>query len=168
MGIKLKIFLGSLVVLIACILSMIANYPKIYSPYSFSVVIPALFISELGLSRVPMYILASIPTVSLYLIWSFFFINNSLKISKPTITFSLIIIILSIAFNVHGYEYGIKYQGLLHTAIMYSYNIGFLVALMFIFKENKTNPTLNNCLGFNVALYSWLGWSAFPWLGELI
>ena len=168
MGIKSKIFFGSLVVLIACILSMIANYPKIYSPYSFSVVIPALFISELGLSRVPMYILAAIPTVTLYLIWSFFFINKSLKISKPTIAISLILIILSLVFNVHGYEYGIKYQGLLHTFVMYSYNISFLVALMLIFKSNKTNPTLNNCLGFNVILFSWLGWSAFPWLGELI
>ena len=168
MGINSKIFFGSLVVFIACILTMFANYPKIYSPYSFSVVIPALFISELGLSRAPVYILAATPTVTFYLIWSFFFINKSLKISKPTIAISLILIILSIVFNVHGYEYGVKYQGLLHTIVMYSYSISFIAALILIFKSNKTSQTINNCLGFNIVLFSWLGWSAFPWLGELI
>lgn len=163
-----KIIYGSLIVFMACILTIFASYPKLYSPYSFSVVIPVLFISELGLSRIAMYILAAMPTVTLYLIGSFFFINKSLKISKPTIVVSLILITLSIVFNIYGYEYGIKYQGWLHTIVMYAYNISFLIALSFVYKSNKTNPKLNNCLGFNVLLFSWLGWSAFPWLGELI
>lgn len=168
MSINLKIFIGSLVVFASCILTMIANYPKVYSPYSFSVVIPALLVGELGLSEFQMYIAAATPTVVLYLIWSIFFVNKSFIVSKPTIVLSAILIVLSVIFNVSSYQYGIKYQGILHTILMYAYNLGILATLLVVFKFNKANPSQNNCLGFNILLFSWLGWCAFPWLGELI
>lgn len=168
MGTKSKIFIGSFVVLIACALTMIANYPKIYSPYSFAVVIPVLFVSDTGINKLLMYVFVAIPTVTLYLIWSLFFINKTFKISKPTIALSTLLIIASVIFNISSYKYGIEYQGYLHTILMYGYNIIFLAALAFIFKSNKINPTLTNCLGFNILLFSWVGWCAFPWLGELI
>ena len=51
---------------------------------------------------------------------------------------------------------------------MYGYNITIIGLLAFILKRNISLATFINSLGFNIVLFSWLGWVAFPWLGELI
>ncbi|WP_444919621.1 hypothetical protein ACJJID_11540 [Microbulbifer sp. CnH-101-G] len=165
---KVKIFIGALVIGAIGMLSMVANYPKIYSPYSFTVVIPTLFASSLELPKAAIYIIGILPLLALYLVWSLIFIKPPFSVPKPTIFLAGLFIILSIAFNVSSYTYGIQYQGQTHTFLMYAYNIIYIGLLALVLKLNKTDASFNNSLGFNLVLFSWLGWVAFPWLGELI
>lgn len=165
---KFKILFGGLLVWIICMLSMVANYPTIYSPYSLTVVIPTLYASALDLPGFFVYLFGSLPLTAFYFAFSFFTINKHFVISKPTIILTCIFVLLSIAFNIMVYKYGVKYQGLLHTLLMYGYNVFFIALLALIYKRNKSAPTFYGCLGFNIVLFSWLGWVAFPWLGELI
>lgn len=168
MIIKLQIIVGGLFVSIAGGLSMVADYPKIYSPYSFIVVIPTMFAGELELPMFITYFLGIFPLATLYLIWSFSFIRQPYSIPKPTVVLAAICIVLSGVFNITSYKYGIQYQGQLHTFLMYFFNLILIIILFLLFKLNKSNPSKYSGLGFNILLFSWLGWVAFPWLGELI
>ncbi len=165
MTLNSKIISGSLVVFTFCILTLVLD-ESLYPPNCISVFYPALFSSILSQNLILIAVFAAIPTVSLYLVWSCYFINTNFKISKPTVILSIILIILSVILNISSYQYGVRYQGLTHTILMYSYNLIFLLFLALVYKANKSNPNLNNCLGYNVLLFSWLGWCAFPYLGE--
>ena len=126
MSFKLKIIIGALIVTAASCLTMIANYPKMYSPYSLSVVFPALFISSREMGEIVFHLLSSMPILVLYLIFSIAFIKPTYKISKLTLIIAIVLALLSVAFNIYSYKYGIKYQGMLHTVVMYFYNLVFL------------------------------------------
>ena len=160
--------MGFLIVSAIGMLSMVANYPKMYSPYSFTVVIPTLLASSLELPKFVIYLLGTFPLAAIYFIWSLFFIKKPFLIPKPTIILAGIFILLSIVFNINSYKYGLQYQGQAHTFLMYGYNIAIIGLLTFILKRNMSAPNIINGLGFNIVLFSWLGWVAFPWLGELI
>jgi len=149
-------------------LSMVANYPKLYSPYSFAVVLPTLFVTALELPKVFTYLLGVLPISVLYLVWSLSYIKPPFIVPRPTIILAAIFIVLSIAFNVASYRYGVQYQGQAHTLLMYGYNLVFIGGLAFILKRNSLEPSFLSSLAFNIVLFSWLGWVAFPWLGELI
>ncbi len=165
MTLNLKIISGSLVVFTFCILTLVLD-ESLYPPNCMSVFIPALFTSILSQNLFLIAFFAAFPTVFLYLVWSFYFINTKFKISKPTVILSIILIILSVIANISSYQYGVRYQGFPHTILMYSYNLVFLLVLAIAYKANKSNPNQNNCLGYNILLFSWLGWCAFPYLGE--
>jgi hypothetical protein len=44
----------------------------------------------------------------------------------------------------------------------------FICSLITAYIANNRKPSMNNSLVFRVLLFCWLGWCAFPWLGELI
>ena len=182
MSFNFKLVLGGFIVLAACCLTMSANYPRIYSPYSFSVVMPAIIFATDGMGVAIAYLLSSAPVLILYLIFSIFISRNknvfskttyaerkpSYIVSKRTRIFAILLVLLSVCFNAIGFSTGLKYQGLLHTISMYAFNLLFISALVVAYIFNRNSPTPTNCLGFNILLFSWLGWVAFPWLGELI
>ena len=156
------------VVLIVSSLTMIAGYPKLYSPYSFVVVIPAFMVYALDIPKPFLYFLAALPNAAFFLIWSIYNVKEKFLINKATLVLSCIFVTLSLLLCTISYSYGVKYQGLSHTLLMYAYNLFFIGSLYKVYLINRISPTINNCLLFNLLLFSWLGWSAFPWLGELI
>lgn len=168
MKLNFKIFIGGLIVMAACFLTINSNFPILSSPYSLIVTIPLLLASFLQLDKESAYLLSLIPLVSLYLFWSLIFIKPPYTIPKPTLWLVVFFIILSTVFNVYSFQYGVKYQGLTHTLVMYAYNVIFMTSMFITYQRNVSNPNIINCLGFNIIFFSWLGWSAFPWLGELM
>ncbi len=162
------IIIGALLVGIIGSMTMIANSPKLYSPYSFTVVIPALFASSLNLPTLLFQVASVLPLVTIFLLWSFCFVKPPFSITFIQKLICGLTILLSAVFNGGAFSYGLKYQGELHTYLMYTYNIVFVLALSLILWRNARKPSLISCLGFGVLLFSWLGWVAFPWLGELI
>ncbi len=165
---KKLIVLGSIIVITFGLLTVIANYPKIYSPYSFTVVIPIIFLEKYQLNQYLWLLLGAMPVVILYLFWSLIFIKDTWKISKPSILLAIIMIISSIVFHAVSFEYGIQYQGILHTLVMCLYTLSTIGILTIIVKKNIYQPTIKTCLSFHIILFSWLGWTALPWLGEMI
>ena len=162
------IMVGAILVGIIGSMTMIAVVPKLYSPYSFTVVAPAIFSSSLNLSPLFYRTASVLPLVVLFLLWCFSFVKPPFKITLVQKIISGLFITLSALFNASSFSYGIKYQGELHTYLMYSYNIIIILCLSVILWKNAKNPSLNSCIGFGVLLFAWLGWAAFPWLGELI
>jgi len=162
------IIVGAVLVGAVGAMTMIAAYPKLHSPYSFTVVIPALLIYDLNLPPFVMRVACVLPLVTLYLAWSFAFLKSRFKITLTQKVVSGLLVILSAVFNVNSFGYGLKYQGEFHTYIMYAYNISLVLGLSLILWANTKKPSFNSYISFSVVLFAWLGWVAFPWLGELI
>ena len=161
-----KFSISFIVVLTISSLTMIANYPKLYSPYSFFVVLPALIASALELPKILLLFIAALPNTLFFLLWSKYTVKDKFLIHKATLKLSCAFVLLSIFFCITSYSYGIKYQGLEHTLLMYCFNLVFIGSLYKVYLINRIKPSINNCLFYNVLLFIWLGWCAFPWLGE--
>lgn len=168
MSIKLKIYLGFLVVLSTGALTMTAGYPKIYSPYSFTVVIPVFMLYALALPKALLLLSASLPNALLFLLSTRSTSHENLKISRFLTGISALLVLLSVIFLFVSYDYGVQYQGLHHTLFMYLFNGISICSLIATYNANNRKPSINNFLAFKVLLFCWLGWCAFPWLGELI
>ena len=168
MSIIIKIYLGFLLVLSTGALTMTAGYPKIYSPYSFTVVIPVFMLYALALPGPLMLLLASLPNALLFLLSTRSTAHENFKISRLFTGISVLLVLLSLIFLFVSYDYGIQYQGLKHTLFMYLFNGIYIVSLIAAYIANNRKPSLNNSLVFRILFFCWLGWCAFPWLGELI
>jgi hypothetical protein len=168
MSIKLKIYLGFLVVLSTGALTMTAGYPKVYSPYSFIIVIPVFMLSVIALPSSLLMLLASLPNALLFLLSTRSIANENLKISRLLTGISALLVSLSVIFLIVSYDYGVQYQSLHHTLFMYLFNGIFICSLIAAYIANNRKPSINNSLVFRVLLFCWLGWCAFPWLGELM
>jgi hypothetical protein len=152
---------------------MLANFPTFYSPYSFTVVLPAIAVSSFAPdiiigSRLAFYALSALPITVFYLVWSFIFARNLPQISKPSQYLALILVLLSVWHLVAGFKYGLQYQGLAHTLLIYLYAVSFFGALFTLWFKNSQRPSYQTCQWFHIVLFCWLGWVSFPWLGELM
>jgi hypothetical protein len=168
MSIKIKIYLGFLVVLSTGALTMTAGYPQIYSPYSFTVVIPVFMLYALAVPSPLLLLLASLPNAIFFLLSTRSTAHDNFKISRLFTSISVLLVLLSVIFLFVSYDYGVQYQGLHHTLFMYLFNGIFICSLITAYIANNRKPSMNNSLVFRVLLFCWLGWCAFPWLGELI
>jgi hypothetical protein len=72
----------------------------------------------------------------------------------------------TIAFVRQGWSYGVRYQGQVHAATVVAYQGAAMGALGLLFAFNRRAPSVRSNLRFHVALFSWLAFCAFPWMGE--
>ncbi len=145
-----------------------SNVPRIYSPYSFSVVIPTFMLySVLGSSTITT-ITSTLLIPVLYILWCFHLLRDCKAIPKRSLVCSSILIFLSAYQLTVSWTYGIKYQGMVHTIVMYIFNIIFWIALFIMFRANRKKPSYATNYMFHWIFFAWFCWVAFPWLGELL
>ncbi len=146
-----------------------AGYPRIYSPYSFPVVVPVLALSEVfrGIAAPLAFALGSLPIPLSFIAWSFHLLGGQEEIPKRSGVAALVLVFLSAVFLLAGWSYGIQYQGITHTAAMCLFNLCFWIVLFLIHWANARQCSFATNLLFHWILFAWFGWVAFPWLGEL-
>jgi len=159
------ISIGTILVAAVSWLTMTPSVPYLY-PYSLTVVMPRMIASSLGLPPILSQLMGIFPFVFLYLIWSLVFLRSPFKITIIQRLIASLFVLLSVVVNIYSFSYGIKYQGELYTYVLYAYNFVLIAALCFVFWLNNRKPTIYNSAGFGIVLFAWLGWVAFPWLGE--
>ena len=139
-----------------------AHDPTIYAPYAFNVAIPFMLLYDiLSDNFIFLIALCTLPIPLLFSIWCFPLLKGQLQIPMRTKIFTLILILCSFVFLVMGWPYGIKYQGILHTIVMYLYNLVFWIALLFLYRLNKIRFSYETNFLFHW-VYS-LGWDVhFP------
>ena len=150
--------------------TMIAHYPKIYSPYSFPVVIPTLLLSTIFRNESMVYAIAlgtlTIPV--LFTAWSYPLLLGKKQIPKRTIIVALVLVCLSAIFLFFSWSYGIQYQGYIHTLSIDFFNFCFWIILYFLYRANVKQISFSTNFMFHWMLFAWIGWCGFPWLGELL
>jgi hypothetical protein len=164
----LHFVVGTLLLWVVAYSTISANYPKLYSPYSFVVVIPLMSLYELFGGKPPTFVVATLTVPVLFAAWSLPLLTGQKRVPNRTKIASIVLVSLSLVFLALSWPYGLKYQGALHTVAMYLFNGAFWAALLVIGRRNTREPVYASNFLFHWLLFAWLGWVAFPWLGELI
>jgi hypothetical protein len=138
---------------------ILTNIPTVLCPFPFLTVLPAFIFS----SRV-----AVIVPVLLFFAWIPRAFQGDAKIHRRSYVLLAVATILSVAWFVSGWHYGLKYQGDRYTHIVCIVNATWLAFLWVIFALYwKRETTLKINLLLHWILFAWLAWYAFPYLGEL-
>ena len=161
------ILAGACVVYPACVLTVSAGYPQWFAPFAMPVLIPMLLLyGHLSNSFVVLAFTAPVPLVTLYLGWSFR-LGKTNEISRISAWFATLCLILSLAMICLTITQGLDYRSRSHMLLMLGYNLLSLVVLGLIFIINRRRPSKRSTQLFHIALFTWLGWAGFPYLGEL-
>lgn len=145
-----------------------AGYPRLYSPYSVSVVIPLLAVYWMPGGKYAVLTTATFPIPALFVVWSWPLLRGWERIPRRTKVAAIVLVSLSFCFLVLGWRLGVKYQGAFHTTAMGVFNAAFWAVLLLLYRTNARTPSYVSNFLFHWVLFGWLAWVGFPWLGELI
>jgi hypothetical protein len=105
----------------------------------------------------------------LFFVWNPGLFRGDAKVPKRSYWLLGTAIILSSIWFVVSWKWGLQYQGVRYTYIVCGGNIVwavFLVGLFAGFRNREVSFKTNLLLHW--ALFAWLAWYAFPFLGELL
>ena len=162
------LIVGSLVIWLFSSLTVIADSPRMYSPYSFTVVLPMFGVYSVVKNEGLAILVGGAVVPLAFSIWCHFFVKRRQRIPVSSLVLAIVLVVLSAAGLAASWSGGLKYQGAPHTLVMYGYNLAFWALMLCLYRRNTSKPALTSCMAFHTCLFSWLGWSAFPWLGERI
>lgn len=135
------------------------NMPSELYPLPVIVAMPAL----LGLR----YMALAIPML-LFFVWNPRLFRGEAEVPKRSQILLATATLLSIPWFVVGWKYGLEFQGGRYTYSVLAINIASLSVLWATFaRRHKVAPSFQASLLFQWLLFAWLGWYAFPYLGEL-
>lgn len=162
--------LGALIVGGAAYMTLYDRIPSIHAPFSISVLFPAILLASViklpSLSSA-IFLIISIYAV-IFIFWTRKLYVNEGKIPLRSLIFFPIMVLLSIWSLVGNWEYGLEYQGKMHTLAMYRLNLLFWIIMIFLFLINRKKRKLLLNFLFHLVFFVWFVWIAFPWLGELL
>jgi len=167
----LVIAVAAIVVWLAAYLSIHDQMPSPSSPFSLVAVLPAFLIARIARWWMPSnlsLILSSAPLAIFFIVWSFPTLRIHPALPRRSIWLFLLFAPMSALFLWASWPYGLKYQGLHHTVLVSTFNAAFILALSGLVIVGRRSPARFISLAFHTLLFGWLGWCAFPWLGELL
>ncbi|MBT1450288.1 hypothetical protein KJ365_05295 [Glaciecola sp. XM2] len=154
-------------------LSVILQTPSIISPFSVPVVLPTLLVSMLGWPHWLTAILGGLPIASVFIVLTIrgshrTRLQERVSISNASIIFITLVALVSVLMHAVLFQNGLQVQGLFHIFTIYVFNILCITTIPVLYWRHFKCPNLKNYLLFHTFFFSWLGFSAFPWLGELL
>jgi hypothetical protein len=126
-------------------------------------VIPTFLLLDVGLYRVAL----AIPSI-FFLFWNPQLFRGLAGIPRRTYVLFVSTVLLSIAWFVGGWKFGLEYQGTRFTYLVCAINALWILLLSLLFTRSwKRDLSFPSSLALNWLLFVWLAWYAFPYLGEL-
>jgi hypothetical protein len=150
--------MSGLCLAVPALVSFSAGQPTPLCPTPVLTVFPA-FIFGLGAMLVP---------VALFFAWNPGLFRGQDSMPKRTHWLLGILISLSLAWFVGGWQWGVQYEGIRFVRIVAIVNAfwAVLFVVLFAFFRNR-KPSFKINLLLHWLLFAWLAWYAFPYLGEL-
>lgn len=132
-------------------------------PYPLVVIIP-LFI----LAKVHLFLLAPFLPTALFFVWNPGLLKGQTSVPIRSVILLAVLTALTTVYFVSSWSYGLQFQGAKYTYGICAANIVWLLVLWAIFIVVRRKASFNLNLLAHFLLFAWLGWFAFPWLGELV
>jgi hypothetical protein len=141
---------------------LITGYPTILHPFPVITVLPALYLSSVHLWMAG----AAVPVIFFFL-WNPGLARGETRIPNRSPILLTAAGFLSIIWFILGWKLGLQYQGSTYTHAVCAINVVCIaiLAASLVFCRKK-NSFVSNLI-FHWLLFAWLGWFAFPYLGEL-
>lgn len=141
---------------------MLTPVPTVLCPFPALTVIPAFLLSS---ARV-VWPAALVPVV-LFFSWNPGVVHGQARVPIRSLVLLAILTVLSAVLFIGDWQFGVQYQGLRFTVAVLAINIGWLIVLWMTMVCGYRNPRFMTNLLAHWLLFAWLGWYAFPYLGEL-
>jgi hypothetical protein len=154
---------GLVLVIPATIGLFLTGVPTLLCPLPYLTVVPALLLSGMHLQ----YAAVLIPVI-LFFAWNPGLFRGSSTIPKRTYILFVIAAVMSVIWFIPGWKYGLQYQGPTYTHYICVLNIAWIAGIgVLLFLRRNHHPSFASNLAFHLLFFAWLGWYAFPYLGEL-
>jgi len=142
---------------------LVSGVPTILCPFPTLTVLPAFLLSNLRLWKTAI----AVPMLCFFL-WHPGLLRGDAKIPKRSYVLLIVLILLSIADFIAGWNWGLQYQGSQYAHAVCAINVAWAVFLVLVFARSWKKPPSFVCsLFLHWMLFAWLAWYAFPYLGEL-
>jgi hypothetical protein len=141
---------------------MFSPVPTVICPFPALTVIPAFLLSS---ARV-VWPAALVPPV-LFFPWNPGLVQGQAKVPMRSLALLALLTVLTVLWFVGDWQFGLRYQGLRFTRAVCGINIGWLIVLWVAMVRGHRKPQFITNLLAHWLMFAWLGWYAFPYLGEL-
>jgi hypothetical protein len=141
---------------------MLSGIPVLLRPFPLITSLPAFILSSAGL-----YGLAILIPSLLFSLWSPQLFRGEARFPKRSLILLAVLTVFTTVYFVRTWHDGLEYQGARFTYGICAANAGWLLLLWAIFISARARPSFNANLLAHFLLFAWLGWYAFPYLGEL-
>jgi len=140
-----------------------SGFPTLLCPMPALTVIPAFFLTNASLYPIGV----AMPTI-FFLLWNPQLFRGRPEVPKRTYFLFGSTILLSIAWFVASWKFGLQYQGRRFTYLVCVINAIWILLLgLFFARSRKGKQSFTGSLVLHWLLFAWLAWYAFPYLGEL-
>lgn len=144
-----------------------ANGSNPLAPASLLIVLPSFLLAEwLGDERIGWGIVMLLPAAS-YLAFSRQLFGGCARIPRRAWVLLGLLVLGSGAWFVASWPYGIRYQGTRFTLSVLGLNLVAALLTSAVGLANRSSPRWASSFAFHTALFGWLAWLSFPWLGEM-
>ncbi|MFZ0963226.1 MAG: hypothetical protein WAO35_20385 [Terriglobia bacterium] len=143
-----------------------SGVPTLYGPLPFITILPAFVLSNPRFPYSTEYIASLIPVV-LFFLWNPGLLHEQSSVPKRTIAAAALLSALTVVYFAGSWHDGVKFQGGPYTLTIFIINFAWLALLWWLIVRCWRHPAFTTNLLSHWVLFAWLGWYAFPWLGEL-
>jgi hypothetical protein len=142
---------------------LVSGVPTIWCPFPTLTVLPAFLLSNIGLWKVAV----AVPMLCFF-VWHPGLFSGESKVPRRSYVLLIIAILLSFAYFVASWKWGLQYQGSRFTHVVCAVNAIWAAFLALAFARSWKEPSsFRYNLFVHWMLFAWLAWYAFPYLGEL-
>jgi hypothetical protein len=158
-------FITGLTLLIPASIGLfVSGVPTVLCPFPTLTFLPALLLSSWGLQGT-----AVIVPVLLFFVWNPGLFRGEIGIPVRSYVLMAVLTVLSLVDFVASWKLGLRYQGAPYTYTVCAVNIMWVCLLGVLLAVGwKTKSSFKCNLILHWALFAWLCWYAFPYMGELI
>jgi hypothetical protein len=156
----LTLIAGAALIIPASLGLLLSGVPTVLTPFPTLTILPAFL---LGRS----YGLAVLVPALLFFAWNPGLFRGQAIFPKRSIALLGILTALSGLYFTDSWKYGLQYQGARFTYAVCLLNVVWLVVLWSVVIATLRKSSFATNLLLNWVLFAWLGWYAFPYLGEL-
>ena len=149
---------ASVLLVVFSSLILVADTPRVWAPMPFPFVLILLMFGRLGLPA----LLSPMAGFLLFRPWD----REQVRIPRRSVALFLVLGALTLWHFLGSRSGAVLYQGYSHTVTVLIGNIAFVTVLSGLALLSHIKPTSRVSFMFHWLLFLWLGWYAFPYLGE--
>jgi hypothetical protein len=145
--------------------TVLPGVPKVYAPLNLLVLIPWFLCASVLGSAGFFVAIAVVPVF--FCLWCWPVLRGCATLPARSIVLLVSAVALSALSLILGSRYGVEYQSVGYVIGVAIINVACWGLLGGLALLARRRPSFGCNLGFHAALFAWLAWGAFPYLGEL-